>query len=360
MSCSNCFNGCSEITSDQCVRYTGVAIPVLGIVNGDTLASVENKIVSFLLQVSTGTGLIPTIDQNDYCSVISSYLPTSGSINLNDILSALIQATCFIKGKVDSLDTAINLLNANYSINCLTGVTESSDTHEILQATINKLCSVNTTVDALILDLTTNYVKLSELDSLIQAYLNSNDSSSLNSNKMVAYIAYEYYGPLTNFDSTGAGFGVWDKVYLCNGNNGTPDKRGRVAVGTTDGTMRGETMSSSISPSVAGNPNYTLGGVAGANSVTLTINQIPSHAHTATSSVIDPGHQHDYQTRVTDSRAQFSDTEREVTVYQLSTRQTATATTNITVSTAISNVGGGLGHPNVQPTIGAYYIMYIP
>lgn len=360
MACSNCFNGCSEITSDQCVRYTGVNIPVLGIVNGDTLASVENKIINFLLEVSTGDALIPTIDQNDYCSFISSYLPTSGSINLNDILSALIQATCFIKGKVDDLDGKINLLNANYSINCLTGVTQSSDTHEILQATINKLCSVNTTVDALILDLTTNYVKLSDLNSLIQAYLDSNNSSNLNSNKMVAYIAYEYYGPLTNFDATGAGSGVWQNVYLCNGNNGTPDKRGRVAVGTTDGTMRGGLMSTTVDPSVVGNPSYTIGGTTGTNTITLTSNQIPSHTHTATTAVTDPGHQHSYQTRVTNSRAQFSNDEREVTIYQLSTLQTASATTNITVNTTIGNAGGGLGHPNIQPTIGAYYIMYIP
>ena len=37
MSCSNCFNGCTEIISDQCVRYTGFNIPALGISNGDTL-----------------------------------------------------------------------------------------------------------------------------------------------------------------------------------------------------------------------------------------------------------------------------------------------------------------------------------
>lgn len=31
MSCTNCFNGCTEITSDKCVRYTGTNIPELGI-----------------------------------------------------------------------------------------------------------------------------------------------------------------------------------------------------------------------------------------------------------------------------------------------------------------------------------------
>ena len=48
---------------------------------------------------------------------------------------------------------------------------------------------------------------------------------------MVPYTVVEYYGPLTYFDNTGAGQGDWDRIFLCNGLNGTPDKRGRVAVG---------------------------------------------------------------------------------------------------------------------------------
>jgi microcystin-dependent protein len=150
-------------------------------------------------------------------------------------------------------------------------------------------------------------------------------------------------------------------VFLCNGSNGTPDKRGRVAVGTTDGSMAGSIpMSSVVNPSTPGNPSYALNSVQGLNNVTLTASQIPSHTHSATSNVIDPGHQHNYETRITNNRAQFSNTEREVTVYQLSTLQTASATTNITVNTVIGNSGGGLSHTNIQPTIGAYYIMFIP
>jgi microcystin-dependent protein len=360
MACSNCFNGCSEIISDQCVRYTGVEISALDISNGDTLASVESKITSFILNLSTGNGIIPVIDSSELCSLVSGFLPESGDITLNDVISALLQSICALKTSVTAIESTLTILNANYTIGCLTGVTTSSDTHDILQAAINKLCSTATDLTALQLDVSTNYVELADLNTLIQAYLNSNVPSNLNSNKMVPYIAYEYYGPLTSFDATGAGSGVWENVYLCNGNNGTPDKRGRVAVGTTDGTMQGGLLSTVVDPSISGNPNYTLAGTSGTNTVTLTNNQIPSHSHTATTTVVDPGHQHSYQTRVTNNRAQFSNTEREVTIYQLSTLQTASATTGITVSTAIGNTGGGLGHPNVQPTIGAYYIMYIP
>ena len=361
MSCSNCFNGCTEIISDQCVRYTGYGIPALGISNGDTLAFVELQIATFIIDLSTGNGIIPVIKPADLCPLVSGFLPVSGEVTLNDVISALIKSICSLKTSVTAIESTLTTLNADYTIGCLTGVTASSDTHAILQAAINKLCSTATDLTALQLNVTTNYVEIADLNTLIQAYLDSISPSNLYKNNMVPYVAYEYYGPLTGFDVTGAGSGQFIDVFLCNGSNGTPDKRGRVAVGTTDGSMAGSIpMSSIVNPSTAGNPSYSLNSVQGLNNVTLTASQIPSHTHSATSNVIDPGHQHDYQTRITNNRAQFSNTEREVTVYQLSTLQTASATTNITVNTVVGNAGGGLSHSNIQPTIGAYYIMYIP
>ena len=361
MSCSNCFNGCTEIISDQCVKYTGYGIPALGISNGDTLAHVELQIANFIINLSTGNGVIPVINPADLCPLVSGFLPGSGTITLNNVISALIKSICSLKTSVTAIESTLTTLNADYTIGCLTGVTASSDTHAILQAAINKLCSTDAALTALALNVSTNYVELADLNILIQAYLNSIAPSNLYKNRMVPYIAYEYYGPITGFDVTGKGSGQFVDVYLCNGSNGTPDKRGRVAVGTTDGSMAGSIpMSSVVNPSTPGNPSYALNSVQGLNNVTLTASQIPSHTHSATSNVIDPGHQHNYETRITNNRAQFSNTEREVTVYQLSTLQTASATTNITVNTVIGNSGGGLSHTNIQPTIGAYYIMFIP
>ena len=40
--------------------------------------------------------------------------------------------------------------------------------------------------------------------------------------------------------------------------------------------------------------------------------------------------------------------------------KSATSKTNISVQTSLSSIGGGLGHNNVQPSIGCYYIIYIP
>ena len=380
--CSNCsssFTGCSEIVSDQCVRYTGIDIPQLSIVNGDTLEHVESKIIEFLLNVSTGDGLIPIIDENQYCTLVKSYLPCcDGPINLNNVLSALIQSVCFTKSKVDELTSELAAINADYSIKCLTGVTASTNTHEILQATIDNLCALNTTVNAVILDLSTNYVKLDELNELIEAYLNSDDSTILNSDKMVPYVAYEYYGPLTNFDVGGAGFGVWEKVYLCNGSNGTPDKRGRVAAGVTTG-MGGGSMDPAVNPG-GGNPNYTLNLTTGQNNVLLNSTQIPSHTHTAIATSTAAPHSHLIAKTGSTDIGDLTATSPLVTYYDVpgtfgSERfsytlksiagthdrgPTNNATVDVTTSVTVNATGDGIAHNNIQPTIGAYYIMYIP
>jgi hypothetical protein len=59
MGCNNCFNGCAETTSDQCVKYTGISIPELGIVKGDSLAavlqSINDAIIALQIAITTTT-----------------------------------------------------------------------------------------------------------------------------------------------------------------------------------------------------------------------------------------------------------------------------------------------------------------
>ena len=376
MSCSNCFNGCTEIISDQCVKYTGYNIPALDISNGDSLADVELKITTFIINLSTGEGVIPVINPSDLCALVSGFLPVSGDITLNDVLSALIRSICSLKTSVTAIESTLTTLNANYTIGCLTGVTASSDTHDILQAAINKLCSTAADLTALELDVATNYVQLSDLNTLIQAYLDSIAPSNLYKNNMVPYVAYEYYGSIAGFDVTGAGSGQWIDVYLCNGSNGTPDKRGRVAVGTTDGSMAGTIpMSSVVNPTTPGNPTYSLNSVQGLNNVTLTANQIPSHTHTATATSTADPHSHFIAKNTTTNIGDLGPSSPLSTEFVSSTDYayrlksaagshdvgpTSNATVNVTTSVTVNATGGGLSHSNIQPTIGAYYIMYIP
>lgn len=376
MSCQNCYNGCTDIISDKCTKYTGNNVPELGIENGDSLFSVQQSIFSFLLSVIEGTPIKPEINQEFICEKISQYLGEQ-ELTLPNIINAILQTACDLQTQVTNVKSSVDTINTAYTLNCVSGVTDNTNTHEVLQAVITKLCNVNTALTALSLNVSTNYVKLSELNNLIATYLSGGSTSTKLYNKMIPYTVVEFYGNLSGkFDSTGAGLGEWEKIYLCNGNNGTPDKRGRVSVGTTTG-MGGGTLDAAVDPSNSGNPNYYLGTKYGSCMVSLNITQIPSHSHTATNTVIDSGHFH-YLSTVSGqtSKPALSPNSYLASVnnegndgnYVLggtlealpSVGKSATSKTNISVQTSLSSIGGGLGHNNVQPSIGCYYIMYIP
>jgi microcystin-dependent protein len=374
MSCTNCYTGCVEITPDKCVRYTGENSVPLGIETGDTLLAVEQTLIQNVVSFLDGTGIDITIAPGDYCALVTSYLPVGVTPNSVQLFTALVKAACNLQTQITGIDATLTTLNADYTIGCLTGVTASSDTHAIVQAVINKACSTATDLTALALDVSTNYVKLSQLNTLIAAYLASITPGAVQfKDRMVPYSVVEYYGPLTNFDNTGKGLtnqGFTD-IYLCNGNNGTPDKRGRVGVGAIVG-VPGGSLPAATNPATPGNPNYNILTVEGANVVTLTTAQIPSHTHTASavSQVTDPGHSHPIT--VNNDPAQTlnltgvdsgggSDNG-----LQLPTDRGAaialTKPTGITVATTVTNTntGDGASHSNIQPVLACYYIQYRP
>jgi microcystin-dependent protein len=368
MACSNCYNGCSEIVSDKCIKYTGVDVPILDIKNGDSLSYVEQALVTFLTSTINGSGIKIDIDEELYCELISDYLQECSEVTALDLFKALVQAACNLQGQIDDIVEDISTIEANYTIDCLEGVSQDDGTHAIVQAVITKLCEVDTELTALATDVDTNYVKLSELNDLIQDYLDTLETSNKYHTRMVPYTIQAYYGTLSNFDSTGAGLGEWEDIYLCNGNNSTPDLRGRVLVGAISG-VPGGAMSSVVNPaSSAFNPNYALGTIAGANSVTLNTNQIPSHSH----GVTDPEHYHlMFKDEVTganeiNAASQYAASERDISGnsdYEISAGtgeadvgRTKSSSTGI----SIDNTGGGQAHANIQPVLATYYIMYIP
>lgn len=384
MSCSNCYNGCTEIVSDKCVRYTGLSVPVLGIQTGDSLSFVEQALIEFLTSTLDGTGIVITLPEGTYCEVVTKYLPTCGDITAVALFEAIVKAACDLQTQVDVIVADLAILNADYSVGCLTGVTASSDTHAIVQAVITKLCQIDVSLTALALDVDTNYVKLADLNSLIQAYINSTTASTQYYTRMVPFTVVEYYGSLDNFTDGGKGVAAlgFDQIFLCNGNNGTPDKRGRVPVGAISG-VPGSTLPPSVNPSSDPlfNPNYALGGVYGANSIILDGTQIPAHTHTANSPVTDPGHDHFIvraQTVTGDSSNSINGLPNGTIAGRWSTDnndeydlqgnalapanagRTSITATGITVTTTNSSFGGGLAHSNAQPAIACYYIMYIP
>jgi microcystin-dependent protein len=357
MACSNCFNGCTEIVSDQCVKYTGIDIPVLGIKKGDSLSYVEQALITFLTSTLDGTGIkIDIPETTTICTLVQQYLPTCGDLTAVDLFNALIQAACDLQEQINATNDRIDIIEAPYGTGCFTDIDSNSNTHEVVQAIITKVCGIESDLSALAIDLSTNYVKLSDLCTLIIECINQNTPGDSDKyyTKMVPNTAVEYYGSLEYFDSTGAGFNDWEKIYLCNGENGTPDKRGRVPVGATT-IPSPSPMDTAVAPG-GFNPTYNLFTKAGANSVTLSIQQIPSHNHTATSTVSPNPHSHTYNTgsRSTDGWS------GDVDVDDLGPLQANTGNVTLTVDTLVNNSGGGLPHANNQPAIACYYIMYIP
>lgn len=375
--CSNCYNGCTEITSDKCVKYTGVDVPVLGIKNGDSLSYVEQALITFLSSTLDGTGIIPVIQPSDVCPSVDKHLPDCDPISLNNWLTALLKALCALE------DTVAEIPSANpevaYDIDCLS-VSDATSTIDVLQAVIYKVCAVAQQLTDFITYVDATYVKISDINTYIQNYLDTQPSEQLISNRMVPFSIVAAAGGaafLSNFDASGSGIGNWANIYLCNGNNGTPDLRGRALIGTNDGSMGGGALDSAVDPAVSGNPSYGLGSVHGSNSVVLSTGQLPAHSHanTAASTITPESHSHlsvGAESAGTSLNANdpiepsFSTGGNFGYGLKCSTNgEGVTGKTNevtLSVDTTITNslTGGGNGHQNYQPGRGVYYIIYIP
>lgn len=91
--------------------------------------------------------------------------------------------------------------------------------------------------------------------------------------------------------------------------------------------------------------NHVLGHATGAETHTLTINEMPSHNH----SINDPGHLHAGDTFRSGTQDIVAASGSGITAADegFSSDNVSTATTGIT----INNTGGGLAHNNMQPTL---------
>lgn len=144
----------------------------------------------------------------------------------------------------------------------------------------------------------------------------------------------------TLFGIVGTTFGTGDGSTTFN----IPDIRGRVIAGIDN---MGGTSANRLTGLSGGVDGDVTGAVGGAESVTLDVTMIPSHGHSASSVVTDPSHTH------------FDGSAQNVSgpgggligAGNTSQRSTSASVTGISVSTTISNTGGGLSHNNIQPTI---------
>ncbi len=361
MSCRDCLNNCDIIVQDQCVVYTGPEIPLLGICPGDQLSKFEEAVAEELTGILTGTGINPA-NVTVSCDFLSDILGVA-SPSLSNLLQMLITASCTLKELVDTINTQISD-NPVFDTSCLTGLPTNPTRDDILQAVVTLVCSIKTTVDAI----PATYVKNSDLTTLVTQIVNTINGGGgtvvQNNTKMVPYTAMPYFGPLSNFDASGIGISAlgFDKIYMCNGANGTPDIRGRVVVGSIRNVPGGVTLDAAVDPTVnANNPNWATNDKAGETFHTLTTGEMPSHNH----GYSDPGHTHAILGQIGGDNNDNNNTQRfaggdkapsDTGFFFTNTAACQPATTGIN----ILNQGSSQPHINIQPSIAAYYIIYIP
>lgn len=318
-------NNCLDPRPDYCLSYTGVSLPALG-----------------LTQYCSSVGDVLTV-------LLQKAQVADVSASLQAQLTTLGATTATLQSRLTALSGTVNTAYT-FDPGCLQPASSSRDA--LLQAAVTKLCAVNTTLTTL----ATDYVKASELTTLVQG-INTPDTPAVTSynSRMVPFVAYEYYGPLSNFDLAGKGLpsAGFDKVYLCNGDHGTPDRRGRAAVGAVR-NVPGGSLSKEVDPTLAANPNtnYSLKDVFGGSYTALSVSQLPSHNH----GVTDSGHTHGYScirhTAGGNADPNFlsadAGTDKHIQVNM--------ATTGI----SINPTGGGQPVDLRTPAIAAYYIMYLP
>lgn len=117
---------------------------------------------------------------------------------------------------------------------------------------------------------------------------------------------------------------------LCNGQNRTPDLRNRFLVGAGD--------------------KYSVGNTGGADSVTLSVDQMPSHTHDIT----DNGHKHTTNIYSQTGRSDNAN-DRNVRVPDNVIIESSTNKTGI----SINPKGGGQAHENKPPYYALCFIMKV-
>lgn len=356
--CKDCLQNCPEIISDQCVQYTGPdLLAPFNVCQGDQLSIYEANIVAAIQSLADGTNTLPTSISITACTWFQQQFGTL-TPNINNLLQTLINGECSLYSQIIALAAQVSSFQSGSVIDtaCLSGLTNTPSLPEIVQSIITLLCNINTTVNAF----PSTYVRNSDLTNLVTTIVNNINGgggtvSQFNS-RMVPFTAMPYFGPLSNFDSSGGGISSlgFSRVFVCNGLNGTPDLRGRVPVGAIR-NVPGGALDPSVDPTVSpNNPNWALNDKGGETFHTLSSLELAAHTHP----VNDPGHSHvsnigeDFKQGGSGGNAVLST----VALRGLFPQPTLSATTGISIQTA----GGNQPHNNIQPSIASYYIMYIP
>lgn len=348
--CPDPFECGGEVTSSSCVVYAGnnATVTSLPINQGDGLTSVVSNLITAINNVSSGSALF--LDGYQSCSS-SNPLDSNLSIypqpySIVNFAKAVSQAFCSVQSQINTL-TSNSILSAfsNLNLSCLQGVTNTSAPSAIIQSIINQLCQNTTTITGL-------SSQVASLQNQVNT-LSNNKPTFTPADLMPPYVPMPYIGPLSNFDSTGKGLASagYDKVYIMNGQNGTPDWRGYSPIGATalvpGGTLDSRVSSLSLAP----------GQKAGEVYHQLTTAEMPSHTH----AVNDNGHTHN----LTFINMIHSNITGSTLVPTLGNNPASPITLTNVVNTALTGItigstGGGVPHNTLHPVVGVVWIVKIP
>ena len=394
---SSCSNYFEKQIPDTGVKYTGPAIPALGICTGDYLSEVDAVILQKLIDYSTGVGIrIPSIDPTQgACAIL--FADCVGCCNSCTDLPCLLEcyktAICTLYDDVKTIQDEIGPALTGYNTACLTGVNSSSLLNQVLQELITEFCALVTAFN--VLDTTVTGFTAG-IDTTIGNFLataitscsgvagpnitrtGTGASTQFSFNGFVPVGAViPYAGSQANFPG-GYGVGPLCGWVLANGGTYTANgititsvnMMGQVPVGLT--TMGGTLPSNATGLSVT-TPNAIVPGSEATH--TLIVSEVP--AIPIGGSLTDPGHNHAIQyqhqerkivTGGPDNYVDFSGPMTATTpwneypgnVYHGPTIPGENGgvvlnKTGITLDGAVANGGGG-AHNNMQPSTGLLYI----
>jgi len=351
--CTDCLSNCAgNISPDKCIKYTGPDNTNLSICNGDSLYTILQVLIQKAVDSSSNNDVI---NVGLTCSFVANILGTNTK-TVQNLIQALIDGECELK---DSLDTLSAQINRPLVINtsCLTGLPTQPTRDDILKAVVSLLCTTSANLAIVVND----YVKATELNTLIAQYLQSigistSTGTAKEYTKMPEFVALPYHGKLTLFSSDGTGSGKYEKVYLCLGQtvNGfkLPDYRGRSPLGdNTNVSLAG--ISSDVNPLNPNNIAISANNYYGEFKHQLTTGELPVHSH----DIEDKTHTHSV---IADIKSGTGSTQIGPGGNTNAGSVNITTSASLTGITNTESIGSSFYHNNTQPSVGCYFIMYIP
>lgn len=376
---SSCSNYFEKQIPDTGVKYTGPAIPALGICTGDYLSEVDAVILQKLIDYSTGVGIrIPSIDLTQgACAIL--FADCVGCCNSCTDLPCLLEcyktAICTLYDDVKTIQDEIGPALTGYNTACLTGVNSSSLLNQVLQELITEFCALVTAFN--VLDTTVTGFTAG-IDTTIGNFLataitscsgvagpniartGTGASTQFSFNGFVPVGAViPYAGSPSNFPG-GVGTGALCGWNIANGQNLTVNMMGQVPVGRTDIGMGGSLPSNATGLSITttgaqvGEPTHLLtGSESGTASHVHSIND-PGHSHLLSVNLdsASGSHNSNYMKFDTTSFTNTLDGQPDVGNIHAKIRNNTTGIT-VNASGAINAVSA---HNNMQPSTGLLYI----